>query len=109
MVLSRVLHPEDRWECKRESYARLTKCTRLCVRVCISDPAEVENEPYGPERGLSPTPVKPWRWVPRSSEVAYDPEGNFWFLTTAKSFIGIYVQKQRENRHADLAESAFFF
>lgn len=43
---------------------------------------ECERLPF--ERALSPTPIKCGRWAPRSSEVAFDEDGNsffcFWFL-----------------------------
>lgn len=38
--------------------------------------SEYERDPFNQERGLSPTPVKAGRWGPRSSEVAFDTEGN---------------------------------
>lgn len=38
--------------------------------------SEYQRELLSP-RGFSPTPVKYGRWGPRSSEVAYDSDGNF--------------------------------
>lgn len=37
--------------------------------------SEYEREPF--QRALSPTPIKCGRWAPRSSEVAFDTDGNF--------------------------------
>lgn len=39
--------------------------------------SEYERRPF--ERCLSPTPVKCGRWAPRSSEVAFDSDGNLIF------------------------------
>lgn len=39
--------------------------------------SEYERQPF--ERGLSPTPIKCGRWAPRSSEVAFDTDGNLIF------------------------------
>lgn len=49
--------------------------------------SEYEREPF--ERCLSPTPVKSGRWAPRSSEVAYDSDGNLVFATSKCVFVCI--------------------
>lgn len=46
--------------------------------------SEYERRPF--ERCLSPTPIKCGRWAPRSSEVAFDSDGNLIF-GILKSFL----------------------
>lgn len=45
--------------------------------------SEYEREPF--QRGLSPTPVRAGRWGPRSSEVAFDSDGNWIFFLQYRS------------------------
>lgn len=50
--------------------------------------SEYEREPF--QRALSPTPIKCGRWAPRSSEIAFDSDGNFCdFCDTVIRFFGI--------------------
>lgn len=45
---------------------------------------DCERQPFA--RGLSPTPVKCGRWAPRSSEVAFDSDGNLIFEMPSFNF-----------------------
>lgn len=72
--------------------------------------SEYEREPF--QRGLSPTPVKAGRWGPRSSEVAFDPDGN-WFFAIPESILASlayfrFAQKllnQISYQHSQIHES----
>lgn len=48
-------------------------------------------------RSMSPTPVKPGRWAPRQTEIAYDPDGKFlllcWYFCVSSFFNSSYVKK----------------
>lgn len=50
--------------------------------------SEYEREPF--QRALSPTPIKCGRWAPRSSEVAFDSDGN-WFFAIPVSILALFL------------------